>query len=120
MIENGICAKASMASLFGIASVFLLPYLLIIGDNLFATTTHLAVAFYMAIVPMFIGYLLFALGLRHVEASKATLITLFEPVVATLLAIIILGETFDINGWIGISLLTICLILQVIKLPKLA
>lgn len=117
MIDSGISSKSSMASMFGVAAIFLLPSLFITGDNLFATTTNAAVALYMAVVPMFFGYLLFGLGLRHIEASKATLITLLEPVVATLLAITIVGETFDANGWIGMIFITLCLVFQMIKPP---
>jgi DME family drug/metabolite transporter len=115
MIGSGISSKSSMAGMFGVAAIFLLPSLLVTGDDLFATVTNSVVVLYLAIVPMFIGYLLFGLGLRHIEASKATLITLLEPVVATLLAIIIVGEAFDIEGWIGMFLIAICLTLQIIK-----
>jgi DME family drug/metabolite transporter len=115
MIDSGISSKSSMAGMFGVAAIFLLPSLLVTGGDLFATVTNSVVVLYLAIVPMFIGYLLFGLGLRHIEASKATLITLLEPVVATLLAILIVGEAFDIEGWIGMFLIAICLTLQIIK-----
>ena len=49
---------------------------------------------------------------------KATLITLLEPVIATLFAIYIIGEAFDIYGLIGMFLIAICLILQMIKPPN--
>ena len=45
-----------------------------------------------------LAYFLFGLELRHIEASKATPITLQESVVATLLAIVIVVEAFDVNG----------------------
>lgn len=117
MIDSGISSKSSMASMFGVAAIFLLPSLFFTGENLFSTTTNGVVALYMAVVPMFLGYLLFGLGLRHIEASKATLITLLEPVVATLLAIIVVGEVFDTSGLIGMVFIFICLIFQMIKLP---
>lgn len=118
LIDRGISSQSSMASMFGIAAVFLLPSLFFTGDNLFATPINAVIAIYMAVVPMFLGYLLFGLGLRYIEASEATLITLLEPVIATLLAIAIVGETFDTNGWIGMIFIIICLMLQMIKLPK--
>ncbi|WP_289028944.1 EamA family transporter [uncultured Paraglaciecola sp.] len=117
MIDQGISSNASMASMFGFASVLLLPSLLITGDNLFATPTNTAVSIYMAVVPMFIGYLLFGYGLRHIEASKATLITLLEPVLATLLAVIVVGEKFNSWGWLGMVLILVCLVLQIVKVP---
>ena len=120
MIDSGINSNSSMASMFGFSALLLLPSLFFTGDNLFATSTNSAVALYMAIVPMFLGYLLFGDGLRHIEASKITLITLLEPVVATLLAVVIVGEVFDIKGWIGMVLIVICLLFQIIKIPTKA
>ena len=120
MIDSGICSESSMASMFGVAAIFLLPSLFFTGGNLFSTTINGVVALYMAVVPMFVGYLLFGLGLRHIEASKATLITLLEPVVATILAIVIVGEVFDTKGLIGMVFISICLMFQMIKLPKRA
>ncbi|WP_239024074.1 DMT family transporter [Paraglaciecola marina] len=117
MIVQGISSNASMASMFGFASMLLLPSLLITGNNLFATPTNTAVSIYMAVVPMFIGYLLFGYGLRHIEASKATLITLLEPVLATLLAVIVVGEKFNSWGWLGMVLILVCLMLQMLKVP---
>ena len=119
MIENGVNSKSAMASMFGLSAILLLPSLLLTGENLFLDAKHISVALYLAIAPMFFGYLLFGQALRVIEASKATLITLLEPIVATILAIIIIGETFSPIGWLGMSLMIICLLLQVMKTPKL-
>ena len=119
MIENGVNSKSAMASMFGLSAILLLPSLLLTGENLFLDAKHISVALYLAIAPMFFGYLLFGQALRVIEASKATLITLLQPIVATILAIIIIGETFSPIGWLGMSLMIICLLLQVIKTPKL-
>lgn len=119
MIENGVNSKSAMASMFGLSAILLLPSLLLTGGNLFLDAKHISVALYLAIAPMFFGYLLFGQALREIEASKATLITLLEPIVATILAIIIIGETFSPIGWLGMSLMIICLLLQVMKTPKL-
>ena len=118
MIENGVNAKSAMASMFGLSAILLLPSLLFTGDNLFLDIKHISVALYMAIAPMFLGYLLFGQALKVIEASQATLITLLEPIVATILAIIIIGEAFSPIGWLGMGLMVICLLLQVIKIPK--
>ena len=119
MIENGVNSKSAMASMFGLSAILLLPSLLLTGGNLFLDAKHISVALYLAIAPMFFGYLLFGQALREIEASKATLITLLEPIVATILAIIIIGETFSPIGWLGMSLMIVCLLLQVMKTPKL-
>lgn len=117
MIEQGVDSKSAMASMFGLAAMMLLPTLIITGHNLFATVIHTGVVLYMALVPMFAGYLCFAYGLRYVAASTATLITLLEPVVAVLLAVLVVGEWLSFTGWLGIPLIMLSLLLQTVRLP---
>ncbi|MGB5444798.1 MAG: EamA family transporter [Psychromonas sp.] len=117
IIEQGSSSNATMASMFALAAIILLPSLLLTGDNLFSSATNISVAIYMATIPMFLGYLCFGYGLRHIQASTATLITLLEPAVATLFAIAIVGEKFHSIGWIGMIFIGICLMLQAVKLP---
>lgn len=115
MIEAGVDSKSAMASMFGLSAILLLPSLLFTGDNLFLDGKHITAALYMAIAPMFIGYLLFGQALKVIEASQATLITLLEPIVATILAVIVVGEIFSPIGWLGMLLIIICLLLQIVK-----
>lgn len=73
----------------------------------------------MATVPMFFGYLLFSYGLRTISASNATLITLIEPLFATLLAILLVGEKFLGIGWLGMVLICLCLLVQSINVQAI-
>ncbi|MBU2917807.1 EamA family transporter [Psychrosphaera sp. F3M07] len=114
-IESGVNSKSSMSGLFGCAAILLLPSLYFTGENLFSSGTNTLVSLYMAIIPMFLGYLLFGFGLNYIDASKATLITLIEPLVATLLAVLIIGERFKFIGWLGIALVSLCLLMQTSK-----
>lgn len=111
LIDNGIDAKASMGLIFGFASVLLLPTLFFTGSNLFDTDINLYVVGYMMLIPMFLGYVLFGYGLKTVPASKAITLTLFEPLVAAILAIVLVGEKLAPIGWIGMILITLCLVL---------
>ncbi len=117
MIERQIHSKSAMAAMFGLAAMLLLPSLMLTGGELFTTVTNAGVALYMALVPMFLGYLCFSYGLRYLEASKATLITLLEPVAAMLLAVLVLGERFLAVGWVGMVMILLCLALQSVRLP---
>jgi len=58
---------------------------------------------YIALVPSAFGFLLYARGLVGVQASAAALLTLAEPVVAAVLAVIVLGEPLPLLGWFGIA-----------------
>lgn len=119
LIDTGVNSKSALAIQFGGAAMLLLPSLWFTGDNLFTNQLNISIVLYMAIVPMFIGYLLFGFGLRTISASNATLITLIEPLSATLLAIIIVGERFLSIGWFGMLLICLCLLLQSINIQAL-
>lgn len=110
-IDRGIDAKASMGLMFGFAALLLLPTLLVTGSNLFDERINLYVVGYMMLIPMFLGYVLFGFGLKTVPASKAITLTLFEPLVAAILAIALVGEKLAIIGWIGMILIFLCLVL---------
>lgn len=112
LITKGAHSKSAMGSVFGLGAVFLIPSLIFTGDGLFDTQLSTSVALYMALVPMFLGYVCFGYGLKVVSASQASLLTLFEPVVATVFAVSIVGERIEASGWVGIGLIMICLLLQ--------
>lgn len=68
----------------------------------------------MALIPMFLGYLLFGYGLARVAPSAATTLTLAEPAVAALLAVVIVDERLPAIGWAGLA--GICASLLVLSL----
>ena len=119
LIENGVHSRSSMSGLFGCAALLLLPPLWFTGDNLFSNSTNISISLYIGIIPIFMGYLLFGFGLNFIDASKATLITLIEPLIATVLAVCIIGEKFKVIGWVGVCLVSLCLLIQTIKPPSL-
>jgi DME family drug/metabolite transporter len=97
-------SRGVMGSMFGIGAVLLLPVLLVTGAPLLQSPQTMAIAAYLAIGPMFVAYLLFGIGLRTIRSSAATTITLLEPVVATVLAVTVVGEQLDPLGWVGLAL----------------
>lgn len=112
LIDNNVQSESAMAAIFGSGALLLLPSLVFTGGELFSSPLNATVSLYMALVPMFVGYLAFGFALRHVNASKATLLTLFEPVVAAVLAVVIVGELISVSGWAGMGLIMVCLYLQ--------
>lgn len=110
-IHQGISAKAAMGSIFGLAAFILIPSLFWTAQNLLDEVRNIYVVTYMAIIPMFIGYVFFGYGLKTISASYATTLTLFEPVVAAILAAFIMNEKISALGWLGIFLIFACLII---------
>jgi drug/metabolite transporter, DME family len=62
---------------------------------------------YLGLVPMALAYLLFGYALRVLPSSSATTIALAEPVVATLLAVLVVGERPSAIGWIGLAVIAV-------------
>ena len=97
-------SRGVMGSMFGVGAVLLLPVLLVTGAPLLQSVTTAGIAAYLAIGPMFVAYLLFGIGLRGIPSSTVTTITLLEPVVATVLAVAVVGERLAPVGWVGLGL----------------
>ena len=104
-IDDGISRAASVGAVFGAGGALLIPVLLVTGSPLIATPESFVVAAHMTLVPMFLGYLLFGCGLTRVPASTATTITLTEPAVATVLAVVIVGERLNTLDWVGLGII---------------
>lgn len=111
LMRRDVPRAAAMGAVFGLGGLLLMPVLLITGAPLLASAANVSVALYMALVPMFLGYVLFGYGLTKVTASTATTVTLLEPAVATLLAVIIVGERLAPLGWLGIVILALVLVI---------
>lgn len=107
IIRRGAGGRATMGAVFGLAALPLAVILLFVGAPLVASATSITVAAYLAVGPMFVAYLLFAVGVRALNASSVTVITLLEPLVATVLAVLIVGERLDPLGWIGMALIVV-------------
>ncbi len=119
MIDRGVDSKASMGLIFGFGALILLPTLFFTGSNLFDESVNLYVVAYMMLIPMFLGYLLFGYALKTISASTATTLTLFEPLVAALFAVLLVGEQLAPIGWVGMVLIFVCLaVLSKTDLPK--
>jgi DME family drug/metabolite transporter len=121
-IGLGQPSRGVMGSMFGLGAVLLMPVLLVTGAPLLQSWNTVGIAAYLAIGPMFVAYLLFGIGLRGVRSSAATTITLLEPVVATVLAVLIVGERLAPIGWAGLALVLIGLTVLVTarRGPKMA
>jgi DME family drug/metabolite transporter len=103
-IRSGLSSKAAMGGMFGLGALPLIPVLLVFGAPLLQSPLTVGVAAYLAVGPMFVAYVLFGVGMRTLRATTATTITLLEPFVATLLAVLVVGERLEALGWVGLAL----------------
>lgn len=111
MMRRGLPARPVMGAVFGAGGVLLLPVLLLTGAPIVAAWSHVAAVGYLAVVPMFLGYVLFGRGLAAVPASTATSLSLLEPAVAAVVAVLVLHEQLPAAGWAGMAVLLAGLVL---------
>jgi drug/metabolite transporter, DME family len=116
LIGRGVTSRAAMGAIFGLGGLLLVPVLLATGAPLAASASNAAIGAYMALIPMFTGYVLFGWGLAHVPASTATTLSLLEPAVATILAVTVVGEHLPAAGWAGLTFIAGCL--AVLSAPR--
>ena len=105
VIAAGANFQGSMGSIFGAGALPLLVVLAFTGGPLVSDFDNLARGAYLALGPLVLAYLLFGYALTRASASLVTLVTLLEPVFATILAVVLLGEILPPIGWVGIGLL---------------
>jgi len=104
-IGVGHSGRGVMGGMFGVGALLLAPVLLLTGAPILESVQSVGIAVYLAIGPMFVAYLLFGFGLRSIRSSVATTVALIEPLVATILAVVIVGERLTVAGWAGLALI---------------
>lgn len=104
LIGGGVPSRAAMGAVFGLGGLLLMPVLALTGRPLVESWGNFTVGAYMALVPMFAGYVLFGWGLARVRASTATGLSLMETVVAAVLAVVVVGERLPALGWLGVAM----------------
>lgn len=77
---------------FAGGALLLTPAALATGLRFTADPTALLVLIYLGVVPSAVAYAMFFTGLRTVPGAVASIVTLLEPLTATALAALLLGE----------------------------
>ena len=100
-VQAGLPGPVFTAAVFAVAGLMLAPALGFTDNSWAATGSGAAMVVYLAIVPTAAAYLLLARGLRSIPAPHAQTVGLTEPLVATLLGIVVVGETLAPIGVLG-------------------
>jgi DME family drug/metabolite transporter len=112
LMTDGHRSDEVMAGAFSLGGLLLLPVLLTQPMSWIATPSGLAMALWLGLATTTAAYVLFGRGLRHLPAGPVTTLVLAEPVVATVLGVVVLGETLAPLGWVGAVLVLAGLVLQ--------
>ncbi|MGP4108826.1 DMT family transporter [Virgibacillus sp. L01] len=105
---------------FIVAAVTLLPFFPYQEKfHMLLDPTVLFYAFGLGFLPTAFAYIIYTHGLNNTEASKASILTTIEPVVATLIGIFIFHEPFSFIQMIGMAcIIGAVILIQAYSSPK--
>lgn len=116
-IGSGEASRGVMGAMFGCGALLLLPVLLVTGAPLLEQPSSIGIALYLAVGPMFIAYLLVGIALRALRSSTVTTVALLEPVAATVLAVVVVGERLEPLAWLGVAFILLGIVVLVTAQP---
>lgn len=94
-----------MSLVFGVAAVISLPMLAIADLAWLASTAGVVMSLHLGLVTTAAAYALFSVGLRTTPSGSAATASLAEPMTASLLGVLVLGEAPGAAGWLGMGLI---------------
>ena len=104
LLRLGHAPERVMAASFSLGALLLAP-VLVAGDlSWLGSGDGLAMALFLGAIPTALAYVLFARGLRHLTPGETATLTLAEPLTATGLGIVALGERPGAVAAIGAAL----------------
>jgi DME family drug/metabolite transporter len=106
------------AATSGIGALTLLPLAVPLGMALPADAVADGWLVYIGIVSTVAAYGLFYLGLRSTTSEVAGVLTLLEPLTATVLAVVVLGESLSTAGVCGAVLLLLAIAALYVRRPQ--
>lgn len=96
---------AVVGVVFVVGAILLAPLLFFVDLRWLAAPRGLLVALELGLLATAAAYTLYARGLTRIPVATAVTLSLGEPLVATLLAVSLLGETLPPLAWGGVALL---------------
>ena len=108
LARGGEHPSAVLATSFSVGAVILVPFVVLAG-LWWLTPEGIAMVLWLGLIATTVAYLLFGVGLAVLQPGHIATLNLAEPVVATVLGVLILGERLPVAGWIGCVLIIIAL-----------
>jgi drug/metabolite transporter, DME family len=120
MLRLGHAPERVMAASFSLGALLLVPVLAAGDVSWLATGDGLALALFLGAIPTALAYVLFARGLRHLTPGETATLTLAEPLTATGLGIVALGERPGAVAAVGAALVLAGLLALALPAPRRA
>jgi DME family drug/metabolite transporter len=112
LMNSGHRSDDVMTAAFVLGGLLMVPLLLTQPLAWLATPRGLVMALWLGLVTTTLAYVVFGRGLRQLSAGPVTTLVLAEPVVATFLGVVVLGERLPALAWVGAALVLAGLALQ--------
>ena len=91
---------------FLLGSLAMIPLMIVLDKPIISgiTLQNLPVLFYVGIMVTGLGYLCYFMAMEHGDAATASIVFFIKPGLAPIIAVLILREVINLNGFLGIIL----------------
>jgi len=91
---------------FLLGSLAMIPLMVVLDKPIISgiTLQNLPVLFYVGIMVTGLGYLCYFMAMEHGDAATASIVFFIKPGLAPIIAVLILNEIVNLNGFLGIIL----------------
>jgi len=110
LIVSGVDSTSVMAAAFGLGATILVPVAAATSLAWLGSWSGIAMAIWLGLVATTLAYVFFGRALRLLPAPTVATLVLAEPVVATLLGVVVLGERPTALQWLGMGLVAVSLV----------
>jgi DME family drug/metabolite transporter len=100
-IERGLDSTGAMAGIFGVGALLTAPLLALEPLGWLGTARGAALALHLGLLTIALAYWLYGWGLHHLQVPTVVTLTLAEPLTASVLGMVVLGERLGLLGWAG-------------------
>lgn len=107
LLDSGWPPQRAMGALFGLAAAVAAPLLVLTAPTWILTTSGILLVLWLGLVTTAVAYLLFGWGLARLPAPTVATLTLAEPLGATVLGLLLLGESLGASGTSGLVVLAV-------------
>lgn len=111
MIVRGWHPTSAMAAMFLAAGLVTSPLLVVNDLTWLASARGLVVISYLSLVTLSFAYVWFGWGLKRLPPTTVVMLTMFEPVIASVLAITVLDESLPAVSWVGACIVILGLLI---------
>lgn len=106
--DHGVSGIEVLTASFAVGGLYSIPILATTSSWL-VEPKSIAAVLWAGVACATLAYALFGIGISHLSAGTVSTLTLFEPVTATTLGVLLLGESINGRGWLGCAIILVAL-----------